>query len=167
MFRPNVCVHAGSGHPPEQMEAGLQAGRLCPGLVRRLPLRLRHDRVQRLHLRQPAHVHRDGEHGGLRPKPQRSHGNPPQTFIAPTSVILDLSADTFSSLPSLPPCLVILLVSLDLISSRGSNTCKCGLLSVFPICPIVTQCQSRMPDILGIACFSCGVFISSVRLLPF
>ncbi len=38
------------------MEAGLQARRLCAGAVRHLPLLLHHDRIQCLHLRQPAHV---------------------------------------------------------------------------------------------------------------
>lgn len=68
---------AGAGDPPEQMEAGREAGHLRPGVVRHLPLLLRHDRVQRLHLCQLAHVH-----GGLVsssmspiPKLQQSHSN--------------------------------------------------------------------------------------------
>ncbi len=44
------------------MEAGREAGRVRPGPVRGLPLLLRYDRVQRLHLRQPAHVHGGVEH---------------------------------------------------------------------------------------------------------
>lgn len=160
-----VCVHAGSGHLPEQMEAGFQAGRLRPGLVRRLPLLLCHDRVQRLHLRQPAHVHRDGGHGWLKPKPQRNHSDPSRIFIPPL-IILDLSTAAFPPfLPLLAPHLVILLVSLISVP-RGTNTCKCGLLSVFQICPIVARCRSWMPLILGITCSSSRFFISSVHLLP-
>lgn len=51
------CMRAGAGDPREQVEAGHEAGHLRAGVVRHLPLLLRHDRVQRVHLRQPAHVH--------------------------------------------------------------------------------------------------------------
>lgn len=52
----HVSFTADSWDSSERVEAGLQAGRLCAGSVRHLPLLLHHDRVQRLHLRQPAHV---------------------------------------------------------------------------------------------------------------
>lgn len=47
---------AGSWDPREQVEAGLQAGCVCDGALCRVPLLLHPDRVQHLHLRQPAHV---------------------------------------------------------------------------------------------------------------
>lgn len=53
-----MSICPGSGHPPEQMEAGCEVGFVCPGLVRHLPLLLCHDRVQCVHLRQPPHVQR-------------------------------------------------------------------------------------------------------------
>ena len=46
----------GSGDPCERLEAGPEAGYLRAAALRRVPLLFRHDRVQRLHLRQPAHV---------------------------------------------------------------------------------------------------------------
>lgn len=70
-----VCLSicAGVGHPHKQVAAGFKAGHLCPGLVCRVPLLLRHDRVQRLHLCQLAHVHGGLERSSMQrlPKPQK------------------------------------------------------------------------------------------------
>lgn len=40
------------------MEAGQKAGGVRAGSIRRIPVLLRHDRVQRVHLRQPTNVPR-------------------------------------------------------------------------------------------------------------
>lgn len=76
-----VCsTSAGGGDPREPLEAGSEAGYLHAGPLRCLPVFLHHDRVQRVHLRQPANVH-----GGVaRPCP-------------PT-----LTSEPGSSIPSIP-----------------------------------------------------------------
>ena len=96
-------MRAGAGDPREQVEAGHEAGHLRAGVVRHLPLLLRHDRVQRVHLRQPAHVHGGVEYcAGI----AYQNLNAPiatQHFFSFLSMILDLSADSFPYLQSLLP----------------------------------------------------------------
>lgn len=59
LFTPNFgSPPSGVGDPCEQVEVGLQAGRVRACSVCHLPLLFRHDRIQRLHICQPAHVPR-------------------------------------------------------------------------------------------------------------
>lgn len=77
-----TCVFPGAGDPPEQVATGFEAGRVRPRPVRRFPLLLHHDRVQRLHVCQPPHVYGGVEHSGMPRiwKPQGFHSNPQFSF---------------------------------------------------------------------------------------
>lgn len=151
-----TCVFPGAGDPPEQVATGFEAGRVRPRPVRRFPLLLHHDRVQRLHVCQPPHVYGGVEHSGMPRiwKPQGFHSEPP-VFLFYNNT--DLSADCSS-----PPPLHSLLCNpfvpnMNPISLRGSKAVR---MDAILRCLLVTQCRSSMPIVWGIACYCSKVFSS-------